>query len=146
MLQKNWRKTPFPRKKGMYLILFHCSANFKHFDYLENPKNCRGIDIFMNPYNQYIKYLHIYSTVTELHLWKMKNPLKIYYLLVENLTFVKTVNQWSGWSSHKKYRIFIYLRCAFGIDLRGYKKLFQLSSFSAFFSKIISFKELHHTG
>lgn len=68
MLQKNWKKTPFPRKKSIYLILFHCSAYFKLFDCVENSKTCIGIDIFMNPYNQYTKYLHIYSTVIELHL------------------------------------------------------------------------------
>lgn len=36
-----------------------------------------GIDILMNQYNWYIKYLHTYSAVTELHSWKVKNPLKI---------------------------------------------------------------------
>lgn len=77
MLQKNGKKIPFPRKKCMYLILFHCSANLKLFDCLENPKIYMGIDIFMNQYNQYIKYLHIYSAITELHSWKIKNPLKI---------------------------------------------------------------------
>lgn len=55
----------------------------------------------MNQYNWHNKYLHIYSAISELYSWKMKKTLKNWYLLIKKLTFVKTVDQWSGWSSNK---------------------------------------------